>query len=152
MKKLITGLTALLLCLPAMADDHGKLKAEVMAAAEAFNEAYATNDVEAYFDFYADDAQAWWYGERVDLEAYYDEWVAMIEAGGGVEINTMSDIKIQIMPSKDIAIVSAFIENATRTPDGEVEAAKAFETDVWRKTEGEWKIVNLHFTVIPPAE
>ena len=152
MKKLLATLTALFLCLPVLADDHGKLKAEVMAAAEAFNESYATNDVETYFGFYAEDAQAWWYGERVDMDAYYDEWTAMIDAGGGVETNTMSDIKIQILPSKDVAIVSAFIDNTTRTPDGAVEAAKAFETDVWRNIDGEWKIVHLHFTVIAPEE
>ena len=72
MRTLLTGLAALLAVSSAFADDHDDVKAEVMAAAEAFNEAYVTNDHETYFGFYAEDAEAWWFGERVDMDAYHE--------------------------------------------------------------------------------
>ena len=36
--------------------------------------------------------------------------------GGGVELNEMSDAKVQVMPSGDVAISTAFITNRTRAP------------------------------------
>ena len=148
MKTLMVCSIALLISLSAYAGDENSAEAEVRAAAEAFNTAYATNDLDAYFGAYADDAEVFFYGARQDMAAYHKEWAAMMEAGGGVEKNEMSDEVIQIMPCGDVAIVTSFIHNETRSPEGEVSVAKAFETDVWRKTDGEWKIVNLHYTEI----
>ena len=74
------------------------------------------------------------------------------DAGGGVELNEMSDLVIQVMPSGEVAIATSFIYNQTRSPEGEVSTVKAFETDVWQKIDGEWKVVSLHYSEIPPDE
>jgi len=50
----------------------------------AFDTAYATNDIETYFGFYADGATVYFYGARQDISAYKKEWSAMKDAGGGV--------------------------------------------------------------------
>ena len=148
----------LLLCLftamiPVLAQGaHHETEAEIRALAEAFNTAYATNKVDAYFGFYAADAELYFYGARQDLAAYNKEWRAVMAAGGGVEKNEMSDLRIQVMPSGNVAIATYFVDNQTRYPDSGLSAEKAFETDVWRKKGGEWKIVNIHFSEISPAE
>ncbi len=152
MRRQITVLAATLMSFAALAAHHGSAEDEVRAAAEAFNTAYATNDIEGYFDLYADDAVVFFYGARQDMSAYHEEWSAMKDAGGGVEVNEMSDLVIQMMPGDEVAIATSFIVNRTRSPDGELSTVRAFETDVWQKIDGDWKIINLHYSEIAPDE
>ena len=143
----------LLLALPfsASADNHGEVPADLQAAIKGFNDTYATNDVDAYFSFYAEGATVYFYGARQDIAAYHNEWDSLMAAGGGVEKNEMSDLVVQMMPSGDIAIATSFIDNRTRYADGTIDEARAFETDVWQKIDGDWKIISLHFSEIPEA-
>jgi len=141
-----------LISFPAIADHHGAKDADLHAAIKAFDHAYANNDVEAYFSFYAEGATVYFYGARQDVSAYHEDWIAMMKAGGGVEKNEMSDLKVQIMPSGDVAIATSFIDNRTRNPDGSKTTAKAFETDVWQKIDGKWQIISLHYSEIPSEE
>ena len=69
-------------------------------------------------------------------------------AGGGVELNEMSDIQVQIIPSGNAAIVTSFIDNRTRSPDGTTSTSRAFETDVWQMIDGKWQIVSTHYSTI----
>ena len=152
MRKMLTFIAALLIPFTVVAEHHGPVAVEVTDAVKAFNSAYASGQVDTYFSYYADDAMVYFYGARQDLGAYHDEWAAMVEAGGAVEKNELSDIRIQVMPGGDIAVASYFVDYRLRTPDGEVSASKAFESEVWRKIDGDWKIVNLHYSEIPEQE
>jgi ketosteroid isomerase-like protein len=130
------------------ADHHAhEANAELHAAIVAFDRAYATNDVDLYFSLYADDATVYvGGGERVDMVAYRKMWVELMGAGGGVERNDMSDLKVQVMPGGEVAIATSFINNRTRAADGSKTTSRAFETDVWQKINGQWKIVSLHYS------
>lgn len=151
MKKLL--LCLLVAVLPVLAQGaHHETEAEIRALSEAFNTAYATNKVDAYFGYYAKDAELYFYGARQNIAAYKKEWHALMASGGGVEKNTMSDIKIQVMPGGNVAIVTGFVDNRTRYPDTGLSTATAFETDVWRKMDGTWKIVTLHYSEVPAEE
>ena len=147
-----TALSLLLmhLALAASAENHVAIPRDLTAAYTSFNEAYATNDVDTYFGFYAGNATVYFYGERQDLAAYREEWHSLMDAGGGVEKNDTSDLRVQLMPSGDVAIVTSFIDNRTRYPEG-INEERAFETDVWQKVDGAWKIVSLHYSVVPEA-
>ena len=148
MKKLLTGLVAALISFSAFAEHHSSVEAEIREMAEAFGTAYATNDVEAYFGFYTDDAVLYFFGARQPVAEYREEWTAAIKAGGGVEKNEESDLQVQVMPGGDVAIATYFVDNRSRSPDGEVTSARAFETDVWQKIDGKWLIVNMHYSEI----
>ena len=152
MKKILGGFAIALITLSAMAEHHGSENTDLHAAIKAFDDAYATNDVDTYFGFYADDATVYFYGARQDIAAYHEEWTAMMEAGGGVEMNEMSDLQVQVMPCGDVAIATSFVDNRTRTPDGTTSTIRAFETDVWQKIDGKWKIISLHYSEIVPEE
>ncbi|MDZ7768623.1 MAG: nuclear transport factor 2 family protein [Woeseiaceae bacterium] len=149
MKSILTGLVTVLISVPAMAEDHDAVQAEARTAIKAFNEAYAGNDVDAYFDHYAADAMVYFYGARQDLSAYHEEWAEMVEAGGEVEKNELSDVQVQMMPSGDVAVASYFVDYRLRAPDGNVSVARAFESEVWQKIGDDWKVVNLHYSEIP---
>jgi len=151
-KKILGGFAIALLSLSAMAEHHGSENEDLHAAIKAFDHAYATNDVETYFSFYADDATVYFYGARQDVAAYHELWTALMEAGGGVELNEISDLKVQVLPCGDVAIVTSFVDNRTRDPDGTTSTVRAFETDVWQKIDGDWKIISLHYSELPPGE
>ena len=148
MQKLLNGFFILFLSFSATAEQASEKNADLYAAIKAFDHAYATNEVEKYFSFYADDATAYFGDGRVDIAAYHTIWIELMAAGGGVEINTMSDLQVQIMPSGDTAVATSFVGNRTRSPAGTKSTSKAFETDVWQKVDGHWKIISLHYSAI----
>ncbi len=150
MYKILTCLVAALISYSAMADHHNSADAAVRNAVKAFNGAYASNKVEDYFSHYTDDAMLYWDGARQKVSAYHEGWTELIAAGGAVEKNELSDIQVKVMPGGNAAVATYFTDYRLREPDGEIVALKAFETDVWQKIDGAWKVVSLHYTEIPP--
>ncbi len=149
MNKILTFLFAALISLSAVADQHKSVESEVRAAVEAFNGAYARNEVENYFSYYTDDAMVYFFGARQDVSAYHDEWTETIGAGNAVEKNALSDIQVRVLPGGNAAVASYFIDFRMRSPDDDVSDARAFESEVWQKIDGKWKVVALHYTEIP---
>lgn len=132
--------------------DKGAENADLHTAIKGFDHAYANNDVEKYFSYYADKATVYFGDGRVDIAAYHEMWTGLMAAGGGVELNEMSDLQVQVMPSGDVAISTSFIDNRTRAADGTTSTSRAFETDVWQKMGGKWKIISLHYSDIAAQE
>ncbi len=152
MRTILSSIVIVLMSFSALAEHHDAKNADLHAAIKAFDHAYATNDVEKYFSFYADDATAYFGGARQDIAAYHEMWTGFMETGGGVELNEMSDVRVQVLPSGDVAVVTSFIDNRTRSPDGATSTSRAFETDVWQKIDGNWKIISLHYSEIAEEE
>ncbi len=152
MKKLLTCLVVALISFSAMAEHHDSVDAEVRDALKTFNAVYASNNMEAYFSYYTADATLYFYGARQKVSVYREEWTEVIDTGGGVEKNELSDVQVQVLPSGGVAVATYFIDNRSRDTDGSTATNRAFETDVWQKIDDEWKVVSLHYTEIPPEE
>ena len=150
MKKTL-ALLLLIIAPLAFADNHGDVEATITKLAHQFNDAYATNDADTYFGFYIEDSMLYFFGERQDVAAYDESWRATIAAGGGANKNDMSELRVQVL-SDTVAVASYFVDNESKSPDGDITSTKAFETDVWQKIDGEWKIVSLHYSEIAGAE
>lgn len=147
MQKILSCFVIIVMSLTITAKLHAQENADLHAAIVDFDRAYATNDVEKYFSYYADDATAYFGGaERVDIAAYHEMWTALMASGGGVELNEMSDINVQVMPGGNVAIATSFIDNRTRAADGTTSSSRSFETDVWQKIDGNWKIASMHYS------
>ena len=115
MRKILSCFVIVLMSFSAMAQHDGAENADLHAAIKAFDHAYTNNDVEDYFSFYADDATVYFGGDaRVDIAAYHEMWTGLMEAGGGVELNEMSNLQVQVMPGGDVAVSTSFIDNRTR--------------------------------------
>ena len=151
MKKILGIFLAAMISVPAAADQHDAAEAELRAVVIAFNEAYADNDLELYFSHFAEDADMYWSGARHTTAAYRDDYTATVEAGGAVEKNDVSDLVIRMLPGSEAAIASFFIDYRFRNPGGEITVEQAFETEVWQKIDGAWKLVGMHNNVIPPG-
>jgi ketosteroid isomerase-like protein len=117
-------------------------------------QAYADNDVEAYFGFFADDAMMLTnQGVHKPASQYHEEWSSLIAAGGGVvSIDPNFPRSIRIGDDGKTAIVSiASIPASYRFPDGSDAGKfnnasyKWAETIVWTKNDGNWKLVHFHF-------
>ena len=152
MRKLLIVLIPMFISCSVLADHHNLSAAtEVKNATIAFNKAYESNDVEGYFNMYADDAMLYFYGNRWEVSTYYDYWKnSMVGAGGGVEKSTALDIQVMVAPGGNTAVVGSFIENRSRSPEGNINEEKGYETEVWQKIDGAWKIISLHYSVIAP--
>jgi len=145
MKKLAL-VVCLFLAAPVFADHHGGVADEVKGAVVAFNGAYESNDYETYFGFYTEDATLFFFGERQKVSDYYESWSASIKAGAGVDKYELSDVQIQVLPGGEAAVSSYFVVGTSHTADGVSSTVNAFESEVWQKIDGEWKIISLHYT------
>ena len=98
MKKVLIVLAATCISFSVLADNpNSSAVTEVTNAVKAFNKAYETNDVEGYFNHYANDAMLYFYGNRSEVSTYHEYWkTAVVEAGGGVEKNMPSDIQVRM--------------------------------------------------------
>lgn len=152
MKKILTCIVAVLIWLPIAAADPAETEAAVRNALTEFNKAYGDNRVEAYFGYYATDASIYFEGARQTVSGYHDMWTALIHSGAAVERNDLSDIRVRVLPGGDNAVATYFIDYRLRGADGSNSPAKAFETDVWQRIDGKWKIVALHYSEIAPAK
>ena len=148
MKNLTAIIFAITFPLVALAGNPKAVESEIVKMEEAFNEAYATNQVDTYFSFYTEDATLFFYGERQPVAQYRKEWHDTINAGGGVVHNDVSDMQVRVLPGGKAAVASSFIDNSTRSPDGDVTTVRAYESNVWQKIDGEWKVVSLHYNEI----
>lgn len=137
---------AILLAPYAFADNHEAVVAEIEAAVQGFNGAYASGDYETYFAHYTQDAAIFFYGERQTVADYYESWKATVESGFEYEKYDITDMRVQVLGDGDTAVATYFVALGSRTADGQTAEANAFESDVWQKIDGEWKIVTLHYT------
>ena len=122
------------------------VEATIRDATVEFNRAYENNELDKYFSYYADGATLWFTSGWVELEDYKSDWYELIAGGGGVEEARVSDLKIQVGPGGDTAIATYVADVVTRDADGNRSKERAWETDVWFKRDGEWKIAHIHYT------
>ena len=136
-------------CLAAEPSDLASAEQEVRDAVMAFNRTYEENDLEAYFAFYLDDATMFFNKDFMAIADYKADWHKMIESGGGVEKNTLTDLKVKVSPSGDEAVAAYRLEVHTRQPDGQITRELSQESDSWSKVDGNWRIAHLHYASQP---
>ena len=145
-------LLALLVPFVACGDSHDDVAEEIRGLVQRFNDAYAVNDLDTYFSFYAPDATLVFDQARTTVAQYKEEWHALIDAGGGLESIVMSDMQVRVLDDGQVAVATYLADNATRSPDGDVSVERLWETDVWEKRADGWKIVVLDFHYLAADE
>src|SRR5579863_4330474 len=128
---------------PASAED------EIKDFEQKANAAYEANDLPKYFSFYAGDFSQFLPEGRSDLAAYRKEWGEYIGEGNRVQKVELSDMHIQVGPSKDTAVASYLLHVRTKLKDGKITDEDNQESDVLFKRNGEWKVVFLHYSAAP---
>jgi len=113
------------------------------------NMAYEANDLAKYFSFYATDFSQFLPEGRTDLAQYRKDWTAYIGEGNRVQKVDISDMHIQVGPSKDTAVASYILHVRTKLKDRKVTDEDNQESDVLFKRNGQWKVVFLHYSSAP---
>jgi ketosteroid isomerase-like protein len=155
MKPARLAVTALILFLPAAFLSLGprpgpaSVEDEVRDFEQRANAAYEANDLPKYFSFYAADFSQFLPEGRSDLDAYKREWTAYIGEGNRAQKVEISDLQIQVGPSKDTAVASYVLHVRTKLKDGKIADEANQESDVLFKRNGEWKVVFLHYSTAP---
>ena len=124
---------------------------EIAHLEQEVNEAYAANSLDRYFSYYADDVVAIFYNERWTLARYKEDWPKYIKAGNAVVSARLSDMIVRVSAAGDVAVASFQIDLRNRHADGKIIDEHAFETDVWTKRKGAWKITHAHYALAVPA-
>src|SRR6516225_34496 len=79
---------------------------EVRDLEQRVNAAYEANDLPKYFSFYASDFSQFLPEGRSDLAAYKTQWGQYVGEGNRIEKVGLSDLQVEIGPSKDSAVAS----------------------------------------------
>ena len=140
-------LGALLLVGTARTASGGPSKAEqeVRNLEQQMNDAYARNDLQAYFNYYAPDFTQWLPEGRSDLDRYKREWQAFVSSGNSVQAAEVRELVMRVAPAEDAVVASYILYVKTKAADGKISEEENQETDVWFKRDGAWKVVALHF-------
>jgi ketosteroid isomerase-like protein len=124
-------------------------KAGIRQLEQEFNAAYAANDLDKYFGYYADDAVLWFPEGRTDVPSYRKMWTDYIKGGAKLQSATLSDTHIKLSPQGDTAIASYVLRVKTLEANQKVTDEMFQETDVWFKAGGGWKIAHVHYSPAP---
>jgi ketosteroid isomerase-like protein len=130
----------------ASSEDRAHISRKIRDLEARLEAAYESNDLEAYWAFYADDVTQLWDTGPISLEEYKREWNALVEQGGGVVSGRTEDLRIRVSPKGDVAIATYAMDVTYRSPAGELSEGRYYETDVWFLRDGAWKIVHYHFS------
>jgi ketosteroid isomerase-like protein len=122
---------------------------EVRDAETAINTAYAANDLPTYFSYYAPDLRALYPEGPTTLPEYRKSWTATIKSGAKMVGFSDRGMVIQVSPSQDAAVASYQATAQQKNADDTVATQQFNETDVWFKRDGQWKIVEIHYSEIP---
>jgi len=111
------------------------------------NAAYAANDLPKYFSYYADDFRGLFPEGATTLPEYKKSWGDFIKSGGAIQSFTYSDLQIQLAPAGDAAVASYRAAVRTKDPGKDPIDESYFETDVFFKRAGHWKLVEIHYSL-----
>ena len=111
--------------------------------------AYGRGDVEGYLSYYADDASMFIFAKESKLEEMAREVRSLFERGGRVvTLDIPAEPEVLLNEAGDAAVVAFAWRETFKNPDGTITNSRFYETDIWFRRRGQWKIVKFHFTTL----
>ena len=136
----------------ATAQEMSAVEQSALAHVESMTDAYRANDVDGYLDHYAKALTWWGPGGRGSWDAYHSSWTEAVANSGGVAAAEISDAVVQVSSSGDAAVVSYMLTADYRSADGSVSRSNIQMSTSMMMQDGGWKIVHLHFQIVPDEE
>lgn len=121
----------------------------------AICDAYAKNDYEKYFSFFADDITIFrGPAGRWTKTDYYTLWSRRIGEGGGVTSADIEDLRVQRSPSGDALVCTFFMHCNVRFPNNTPPPGAATKiiynmTEVWFRRPQGWIMTHMYWSVQP---
>lgn len=129
---------------------------DIRSKVAALDEAYASNDADAYFAHFADDVTIMVPGfGRWTKQDYVEKWTGVIARGAGVEGSKLSDLKIHVSPAEDAAVASYVLDVTYRglyphQPADHREDKRLLMTEVWFRRGTTWTIAHMDWSTVEP--
>jgi ketosteroid isomerase-like protein len=121
------------------------IEQEITRLEQTWNDAYGANDLPKYFGYYAENPILVFDNKRTTLADYRKMWTEATKTEPLVSARIL-DLKVLPDTSGDTAVASYELDVSTRHADGKTTLERAFETDVWFKQKGEWRVYVVHFS------
>ena len=86
---------------------------------------------------------------RVGWEATYADWQAQAAKSGG---GSAEGVDIRVVVNGDMAAAAHYTKGTLRLRNGEVQPTYVRETSVFRKEDGQWKMIGHHADTISSWE
>ena len=122
---------------------------EIREFVRKVNEAYAANDLDAYWSCYAPELTQFYAAGPLDLAGYQAYWNRYIADGNRMTEVRVEDLVIHLGPSHDAAVARYRIFTRLSHPDGTSTGEWSQESDVLFRRDGAWKVVHLHYSPAP---
>ena len=145
----ISGTLLILGAVFAPAEAIASPEQEIRQLEADINAAYAANDLPKYFAYYADDFRGIFPEGPTTLPEYVKSWTEFIKSGGAIQSFTYTEPQVQVSPSADAAVASYRATVSTKNPGKDPVVEIYFETDVFFKRAGQWKLVEEHYSPEP---
>jgi uncharacterized protein (TIGR02246 family) len=147
----LLGITAGALHLSAQTKAAADDKAAIQALYKEFNDAFNKKDVNGIMAVYAPDVFVFDVippREYPSWDAYKKDWEGLFATFPGPVTNTVADLHITVVGS--VAYTRSIDEGTLTAKDGSKTHLVVRSTDVLRKSNGKWRIVQEHNSV--PAD
>jgi len=126
---------------------HGAVITDIRDLHRKRGEVWLERQPERYLDFYWDDAVLFIFDHRMTIADMRGWLVPLIAVGGGpltLELPEADDIIVS--ESGDAATTNFRWKTRSRNAEGIVFDRINFETDIWYRRNGVWKVICLHLT------
>lgn len=128
----------------AAGDDERAVRAAVDQWFVVLN-AMLNGDPEPFADLYSHAGDVTYMGAegtyRIGWQATYADWQAQAEKSTGGEV---AGVNIHVLVNGTMAVAQHITKGLVRKPDGDMADTSVRETSVFRKEDGEWKMIAHH--------
>lgn len=128
-------------------NEYRQIVTEINQLHKRRGEDWVRRQADAYLSYYWDDAILFTVEERMTVADLRREFVALLEAGGGPVSIDLPDVDDIAVSSAGDAATTCFQWGArSRSEDGVESDRTYYETNVWYRRNGAWKIIRMHLT------
>lgn len=156
LKALLILTSGMLIAPAAFANAAAQKKAEreVTQAVHELNAAYASEDVDKYFSYYAENMdKCCGRGGWDTKQNYYKTWKEMVASGNGLAKAEARDLRVQVSPKGDAAIAAFKLHcERLKTAEGQSPTITYHMTQVWMHRNGKWEISNITYMEVQDPE
>jgi ketosteroid isomerase-like protein len=124
-----------------------QIAAHIVELHVARGAAWVRREIAAYISYYWEDAHIFAVDTSVSVPELRRSFASIVSEGGGpLSIDLPRDIDLMISQSGDAVTTSYQWRSSYRMSDGVDYDRLSYETNVWYRREGVWKIARMHLT------
>jgi ketosteroid isomerase-like protein len=128
-------------------DKCAQVVAEISELHRKRGQDWVQRRADAYLSYYWDDALLFTVDQRIALPELRRAFVALLASGGGPLTIELPEVDNIVISSGGDAATTTFEWRARSRSEDSIDTDRTYyETDVWYRRNGVWKIIRMHLT------